>query len=249
MGGRGGLDAERGRIAAGGRRRLAQLADEPADEVGVAELEDDPVRDAAGHGDRHRAVAGDPHGQRPAARPREAQVRALVRDRLAGHERADDPDRLLGVGQRDRRLAQHPTGGVAAADAEVHPAVGDLVERGQQRGGHRRLAGARVRHAGPETQPRGRAGHEREQRIGVAPQDVAVEQPAVREPGGLGLAGQRERPLDRVVGLEGETELHRRPLWLGTKRLGCPPPDSRAGADDTAYGRVKSAYASGRRSR
>ncbi len=44
--------------------------------------------------------------------------------------------------------------------------------------------------------------------IGIPPQHVTVEQPAVLEAGGLGLPGQGEGALDRVVGLERETELH-----------------------------------------
>ena len=38
---------------------------------------------------------------------------------------------------------------------------------------------------------------------------MRVEQPAVVEAGRLGLAGQGERALDRVLGLEREAELHR----------------------------------------
>ena len=77
-----------------------------------------------------------------------------------------------------------------------------------------RLARARVGHARPEAHPLGGAGHQRQQRVGVAPQDVAVEQPAVLEAGRLGLAGQGERALDRVLGLERESELHRRAVSL-----------------------------------
>ena len=40
-----------------------------------------------------------------------------------------------------------------------------------------RVAG--VRHARPEPQPLGRLGHQRQERVRVAPQDVRVEQPAV----------------------------------------------------------------------
>ena len=115
------------------------------------------------------------------------------------------------------RLAEHAPRRVAAPDAEVHPAVRQLVERGQRRRRDGRLAGARVRDARPEAQPLGGAGHQGQQRVGVAPQDVAVEQPAVLETGRFRLAGQGERALDRVLGLERESELHRRavsPRWF-----------------------------------
>ena len=51
-------------------------------------------------------------------------------------------------------------------------------------------------------------GHQRQQRIRIAPQHVRVEQPAVLEAGGLGLTRQGERALDGVLGLEREAELH-----------------------------------------
>ena len=208
VGGSRGLDLDARGITAGSGRRFTDLSDEPADQVRVGQLQDEPVRDATGHGQRHRAVAGDPYRQRPAAGPREVQVRAFVRDGLAGDERPDDADRLLGVGERDRGLAEHASRRVAPADSQVHPPVRQLVERGEGRRGDGRFAGPRVGHARPETQPLGRAGHERQQRVGVAPQDVAVEEPAVLEPGRFRLAGQSKRALDRVLGLERESELH-----------------------------------------
>ena len=57
------------RVAPGGPRGLADLPDEPADEVRIGELEDDAIRHPAGHGQGHRAVAGDPDRQLPRAGP------------------------------------------------------------------------------------------------------------------------------------------------------------------------------------
>ena len=99
-------------------------------------------------------------------------------------------DRLLQRRHRRGRLAQHAPRAVAAPDAQVHAAAGDLVEDRQRRGGHARLARRRVRDARPQAHRRGGLGHQRQQRIGVAPQDVRVEQPAVREAGRLRLAGE-----------------------------------------------------------
>jgi hypothetical protein len=127
----GGLHLDRAAFSSRGRLRVPYLPDEPTHQVGVRELEDDPVGDPSGHRDRHRPVPRDPHRQGPAARPREDEVRALVRDRATGHERPDDADRLLGVGHRDRWLPEDATRRIAAADAEIHPAVADLVEHGQ----------------------------------------------------------------------------------------------------------------------
>ena len=136
------LDPDRAGRPAGRGLGVANLADEPGDQVGIGELEDHAIGDPAGHRERHRAVAGDPHRQRPSPSSREVEVRALVGDRLAGDEGPDDPDRLLERRHRGRRLAEHAPGGVAAPDAEVHPAAAELVERGQGRRGHARLARA-----------------------------------------------------------------------------------------------------------
>ena len=90
------LDPDRAGSRPAAVGRLADLADEPADEVGVGELEDQPVGDAAGHRQGHRAVAGDPDRQRP-CRSRAAAA-PCPRTRPSGPRRApDDPDRLLGV--------------------------------------------------------------------------------------------------------------------------------------------------------
>ena len=49
---------------------------------------------------------------------------------------------------------------------------------------------------------------------------MGVEQPAVVEAGGLGLAGQRQGAFDRVIGLEREAELHVRWAPWGEERTG-----------------------------
>ena len=60
----------------------------------------------------------------------------------------------------------------------------------------------------PEAHRRGGLGHERQERVRVAPQDVGVEEPAVTEARCLGLAREGQRALDGVVGLERESEVH-----------------------------------------
>jgi hypothetical protein len=191
------------------RLGVADLVGEPPDEVGVGELEDDPVGDPAGHRERHRPVAGDPDRKLPAGRPGEAELGALVLDRVARDERADDPDRLLGVGERERRLAEDAAGRIAAPDPEVEPPVGELLEDREGRGGDGWLARRGVRDARPEAEAVALLGHEREQRVRVAPEDVRIEQPAVVEARVLGLARQGEGAIDRMLGLERESELHR----------------------------------------
>jgi TRAP-type mannitol/chloroaromatic compound transport system permease small subunit len=176
--------------------------------VRIAKLEDHAVGHAPGHGQGHRSVAGDPHRELRFAGPGELQLGALVGDGAALDEVADHPDRLLRIGERDRRLAEEAPGRVAAPDAEVHPSAAHLVEGREARGGHGRLARARIRDAGAEAE-RGRVlGDEREERVRIAPQDVRVEQPQVVEPYRLAELCELDRSLDRVLRFERESELH-----------------------------------------
>ena len=100
-------------------------------------------RAPSGRSRRPRPAASQPRGPREAAAPcpRTSIVSPL-------DEVADDGDRLLERRHRRRRLAEDAPRGVAAADAEVHPAAAQLVERRQRRRGHARLARRRVRDAG-----------------------------------------------------------------------------------------------------
>ena len=97
---------------------------------------------------------------------------------------------------------------VTTADPQVHPPAADLVERGQGGCRDRRFARPGVRDARPESEPARVLGHERQQRVWLAPQDVRIEQPAVVEAGRLGLAGQGKGSFQGVIGLEREPELH-----------------------------------------
>ena len=197
-----------GWVAACGHRRLAHLAGEPSDEVGVGQLEDHAVGDAAGHRQRHRAVAGYPDGQLPASGPRQLQLRSLVRHGATLDEVADHADGLLQGCHRGRRLAQHSAGRVATADAQIHPPAADLVQRRQGTRRHGRLPRGWVRHAGPEAEPLAGGRHQGQEDVYLLPQDVRIEHPRILEAGGLGLAREGERAFDRVVGLEGEPEAH-----------------------------------------
>ena len=208
VGRRGRLDLDRIRLAAGRHGRRSNLGDEPGHEVRVGQLEDHPIGDPADHLQGERPVSGDPYGQPPVPGPGQDQLGSLVLDRAPLDEVANDPDRLLERGQGGWWLAQHPARRVAPADAQVHPPIADLVQRGQGRGRHRRLASGRVGHARTQAQPSRRGRHQGQQGIRLAPQDVRIEQPAVVEAGRLGPAGQVERALDRVIRLEGEPELH-----------------------------------------
>ena len=222
MGRRRGLDLDGRRVAPGFDGRLADHARHPLDEVDVGELEDDPVRDAPRHAQHQGTVAGDPDRQLPAARPGELELGVEVRRRAPLDEVADDAHGPVQRARRDRRAAQDPLGAVAAPDAEVHASARDLVEGGEDAGRHGDVPGRRIRHAGPQAHRRRVDGHQRQQRVDVLPEDVRVEEPAVAESGRLRLARESDRPLDGVLGLERESEVHGRAAYTLSAWRGRP---------------------------
>ena len=193
----------------GGRLRLTQLRDEPADQVGIGQLQDQAVGHPSGHGQRHRSIPGHPHRELPLPGPWEDELGALVGHRSPLDQVANDDDRLFQRLHGGRRLAEDPSSAVAAPDSQVHPAPAQLVEHRQRRCRHARLARGRVRDAGPEPEPLAGLGHQGEEDISLAPQDVAVEEPPVAEPVGFGSACQLPGALDVVLRLEGEPKVHR----------------------------------------
>src|SRR5690606_31317132 len=107
-------------------------------------------------------------------------------------------------------LPHHATGRVATAHAQVHAAAGDLVQRGERAGRDGHVARGRVGDAGAQTNGRGRGAHQREERVGLAPQYVRVEHPAVGEAVRLGTTCEVDAAVVTVIGLEGDPEPH----WL-----------------------------------
>ena len=122
-------------------------------------------------------------------------------------------DRLL-QGLHGRRWpAQHADGIVATADAQVHAATRDLVQGRECARGHARVPRGRVRDARAQTHVRGVERHDREQGIDLLPQHMAIEEPAVAEPGRLCLPRERDGAIDAEQRLEGESEVHRRTAY------------------------------------
>ena len=166
------------------------------------------VGDPAGELERLRPVAGDPYRQTLLARPVKPERRAFVGHFAPFTEVADHGRRLLEHREIGGLLAQDATGRVPAADAQVHPPSGKLLEDREDARGDRRLPGRRVRHTGPKPHPVGVLGHEREQHVGLLPEHVAVEEPSVREARGLRASRERDHAIERVVRFQRESEVH-----------------------------------------
>ena len=166
-------------------RAVTEQSDAPSDEARIGELDDRAVGDAARELEGLRPVARDPDRQTLLSGPIEAQGRALVRDLAPFAQVANDVRRFLEHREVGRLLPEDAPSRIPAPDAEVHASAGELLEDREDARRHRRFARGRVRHACPEPHALGVLSHERERHVGLLPQDVAVEEPPVREAGGV----------------------------------------------------------------
>src|SRR6266540_1433846 len=205
---RGVHDLVRVRISSRAARALSQEADAPADEARVGELDDRAVGDSARERECFGPVTGDPHRQAVLLGPVETELRPFVRDLAALAELADHLCRLFEACERRRCLSEHAPGGVAAPDAEIHAALGQQLQHGEGACGHRWLARRGICDAGPEPHALGVLRHEREEDVRLLPEDVAVEDPAVREATLLRQPREAYRAFERDIRLQREPELH-----------------------------------------
>src|SRR5258708_6745735 len=84
------------------------------------------------------------------------------------------------------RFSGDAAGAVAAADAELHPALGSEIERGEEAGGDGDVADRRVGDAGAEAHIFRVGGHEGQERKWLLPDDVGIENPTEGKASGFG---------------------------------------------------------------
>jgi len=209
IGGRGHADGDG--IGGASRRpgRVAHRADGPPGDVGVGRLQDEPVGLLAGQRKRLRPVGRHPDLQLAVAYPRDLHHGPVQRRFPALGQVLDHPHRLGQRGQRSRLLADDPPGGIAAADAADRPVAEHVVERGEQRGGDRPVAGTRVGHHRADDQCRRRREYLRVDDERLLPQDMRVESPAAAEAQVLGLAHRADDTAGRRISLQNQAEFHR----------------------------------------
>lgn len=207
--GRGGHDFDFGEVAAGFLGALANEAEAPFDEIGIGELENDAVADAARGAESFGTVAGDPDARGLAIGPGKMRGDAVEVNSFAFVESAESADKFLKSFEGGGFFAEDATGAVPAADAELHAAAGKLIQRGEEAGGNGDVADGGIGDAGAEMHFFGVGGDERQERKRLHPDDVRVEDPAVGEAGGFGLAAEREDAVNRDVGFDGDAEVHK----------------------------------------
>ena len=150
VGGRGDADRDVVGIASGLLGRLAHGGDRPRRHVRIGELQDEAVGHLADQLQRFGPVAGHPDLGPALRRPREANRRAPVLHLAAVRQLADHMDRFPQRGQRRRATVDHAYRGVSAADPDHGSIAEHLVQRGEQAGRDRPVAGDRVRHHRPD---------------------------------------------------------------------------------------------------
>src|SRR5206468_2863912 len=112
---------------------------------------------------------------------------AFICDLFSAVEIANDLNGLFEIFERRRLLAHHAAGTVAAAYAAIHSSTGNSIERGEQTCRYRRITNDRICNARAEPHVARVCSHQSEQRIGLLPQHVRIEYPAVAEAGRLRL--------------------------------------------------------------
>src|SRR5882724_2630664 len=131
-------------FAAGFFGDFADEAETPVDKVGIGELENHAVADAAGSAQGFGAVAGDPNAGNFAIGPGKFCGDAVEVDGFAGVQVAKDADEFFEIFESGWFFAENAPGAVTTADSEFHAAVRGEVESGEEAGGNSDVADGRI---------------------------------------------------------------------------------------------------------
>src|SRR5207249_11804269 len=97
---------------------------------------------------------------------------------------------------------------IAASDAHNHAPARDQLQRREQAGGTSQVPNRGVCNARPELHLSSSARHQCQERVGLLPQHVRVEDPSVFEARALGLFRKAENSLDLKVWFDSDAEIH-----------------------------------------
>src|SRR6266446_5391594 len=203
-----GHDFDFAEVASGFFCAFADEAEAPFDQVGIGELENHAVADASSGAEGFGAVAGDPDAGDFASGPGKFCGDAVEINGFAGVQIAKDADEFGEIFKRGGFLAEDAAGTVTAADAKFHASLRSKIESGEEAGGDGDVAHGGVGNASAEAHFFGVRGHQGEQREGLFPDDVGIENPAEREAGGFGPAGEVQDSVNGEVWFNGDAEVH-----------------------------------------
>ena len=202
------------RVPAGSLGGVANRGHGPVGNRGIGKLEDEAVSDLASQGEHLRAVRSDVHRGAAGARPRKADVVALVLDRLTVGQPLDVDHGLAKFGNRDRLAIGHAHRGVTAADTDHGAVAVHLIESGVSRGGHGDVASGWVGDHRADDHLPGLVENLAVDHVRLFPQDVRVESPDVREAVGLCPLGKVDHSSSRGSALQNDADVHVLPLLL-----------------------------------
>src|SRR6266436_2051239 len=203
-----GHDFDLAEVASGFFCAFADKTEAPIDQVGVGELENHTVADASSGAEGFGAVAGDPDAGEFASGPGKFCGDAVEINGFAGVQIAKDADEFGEIFKRGGFLAEDAAGTVTAADAKFHAAVGGKIQSGEEAGGDGDIADGRICDASAEAHFFGVGGHEGEERKGLFPDDVGIEDPAEGKAARFGVAGEAQDAVDGNVWFDGDAEVH-----------------------------------------
>src|SRR5579863_7840152 len=161
------------------RMSLPGDARRPFDEVGVGELQDQPVSFATGEVECLWTVGRHVDGERAIFDPRDVDVEAAQLDGLSGGETTDHPHRLGERLEFRRGTARDTNGGIAAADP-AHGAISiHVVQSGEERCSDGPIPRERIRHHGSDCDGVCLGEDRRKDDEWLLPQEVRIERPYV----------------------------------------------------------------------
>ena len=208
-----------GHIAARLAARLDRLIGEPFANAGFGELQDQAIANPARGTQRHRTVGRHPDGQVVSFGPGELHRfgTTLVLRLVTPHQRLDDMDELFEAGEFRRLLAHDPNRTVTAPDTELESPPRLHRQGTEQARRQRPVSGVRIGDARAKTHL-GCVLHEhRDGDKALAPQNVAVVEPAIGEASILRLPNQRPRPFRPDNTFKCDPKIHRSPsLTVGS---------------------------------
>src|SRR5215210_5348455 len=171
--GRGGdADPHVSRVASRFSGRVVDVSHGPLQDHGVSELQDETVGPAPDQAQSPGAVAGHPDVELAFADPGNTNLDAGVVDPASLGQLLYDVHGLLELAERRRPAPQDPHHGVSASDAADGAVAEHLVQGGEGRGRHRRVAAYGVGDEGADHDPLRRGEHLRVDDVGLLPEDV-----------------------------------------------------------------------------
>src|SRR5712671_6335711 len=118
-------------VAAGFFGALADKAKGPFDQIRIGKLQDDAVTNAPGGAQCFWSITGHPDWRNAAVGPRKTRAYTFKLDGFSRVERAERSHEFFEILERSGLFAEHAARAVSAANAELHAAARENIQRGE----------------------------------------------------------------------------------------------------------------------